>query len=258
MRTFFSPSSRSIAAYSSPVSPPETAAPRPRRCGSDRRSSASRRCAQNRRPPGPRASEEASNRGRPRAAVRRRVRTVRRARQLARHGRQDGSRGCRAQGSSAEGHANARAISPGRSPGLQRQRISGPCAESRRRGCCDEFAPSQLSITLRVYGAEIGLDSACRSAVFQRGVLGSARQRRRRAVDAAAHLAADGHHHARGAVVGAAAAVFVDAAAELGELQHQRVVHQPLIAEILIEREQAVVQRGHQVPYVPPCAACVS
>ena len=68
----------------------------------------------------------------------------------------------------------------------------------------------------------------------------------RRAVDAAADAAADGEHHAALAVVGALGAVLGDAAAELGELQQRRLVEQPLVLHVGVERRDRAVDRRHQ------------
>ena len=62
-------------------------------------------------------------------------------------------------------------------------------------------------------------------------------------------------------MVGACAAVLGDAPAELGELQNHGLGQQALIAEIVVERGEAVVQRRHQPgvpPVLTPCPACVS
>ena len=69
------------------------------------------------------------------------------------------------------------------------------------------------------------------------GLSGAARRFGGRAVDAALDGAAHRHHQPGGAVVGALAAVLADAPAELGELQHERVVEQALVLQVGVERE---------------------
>ena len=78
---------------------------------------------------------------------------------------------------------------------------------------------------------------------IRRGVL----QVRARAVESALHPPAERHHQPAGAMVGALAAVLVDPPAKLGELEHQRLVAQPLVRQVRVERGQPLVQGGQEV-----------
>src|SRR3990170_5613652 len=111
-------------------------------------------------------------------------------------------------------------------------RRSGPevTAENRRR-----VRAQPVVEHARVYGAEIGLVPDVAALVLERRIGGRRIERCGGSVDAATDRAADRHHHARRAMVGTLAAVFRDAAPELGELQNQRLAEKTLVAEIGVE-----------------------
>ena len=60
--------------------------------------------------------------------------------------------------------------------------------------------------------------------------------------ETAVHASAHDHHHRRGAVIGPLAAVLADPAAEFRERHDERVLEQSLIAQVVVERDQPVVQ----------------
>mgnify|MGYP000090069482 CR=1 FL=1 len=60
-------------------------------------------------------------------------------------------------------------------------------------------------------------------------------ERRGRTVESASNAAPERHHHRASPVIGALAAVLGNAAAKLGELNHQRVVQQTLILQVVVE-----------------------
>src|SRR3989442_2624110 len=99
----------------------------------------------------------------------------------------------------------------------------------------------------RVHRPEIGFVVHVAGVVLERRVLGVRVEIRRRAEQPAADASAHHQHGRRRAVIGALAAVFADAAPELREAQDQRVLEESLVLEIVVEREQAVVERSHQV-----------
>src|SRR5688572_9229959 len=99
---------------------------------------------------------------------------------------------------------------------------------------------------LGIHRPEVGLVLDVATIVLERRVRGRRVERGRRPVDAAAHAAAHGHHHRSRAVVRAAAAVLADPPAELRELQHERVVQQTLVAQVVVEGQQAVAEGAHQ------------
>src|ERR1700737_536993 len=96
---------------------------------------------------------------------------------------------------------------------------------------------------LGIDGAEIRFVVHVVAAVFERRTAAVRIERRRRAVEAALHRAAKRQHDAGGAMVGAEASVFLNAPAELGKLQDHRLRQQSLIAEIVVEGKQAIVER---------------
>ena len=107
--------------------------------------------------------------------------------------------------------------------------------------------PSQRSITVAYTDRKSVSKRTSRARVLERGIVGAGAQVGRGAVEPAADAAAHRQHDPGGAVVGALAAVLVDAAAELRELQHERVAQQPLVRQVGVERGQRAVDRAHQV-----------
>jgi len=92
--------------------------------------------------------------------------------------------------------------------------------------------------------------------ILQVRVVGRPGQRRgRRASKAAPGPSPQQHHQSDGAVVGALTAVLADPSAELGELQHQRAVEQPVVAEVGVEGQQRVIELVQQVG-VGPLRVC--
>src|SRR5438067_8438946 len=70
---------------------------------------------------------------------------------------------------------------------------------------------------LCVDGSEVGFERDVAGIVLERRILRIRIEVRRRPVEAAVHAAAHHHHHGGGAVIGALAAIFADAPAELRE-----------------------------------------
>ena len=131
------------------------------------------------------------------------------------------------------------------------QRNAGPPRKFAPR-MPTESAPSQLSIDAWRRRSGSRSRSARRRRCSRASGCPVRCAGRRRAVEPAAHAAAHRHHHAGRAVVGALAAVLGDAAAELRELEHERVARAaPGSAGRCRTPVSAVVQRRHQVRVRP-------